>query len=82
MLGANLHGLHAGFGFRTGLENTVIDHGRCRRRWLLVDDGALLRGGVSHDVKLSRLRISTGGREPDDDGPGKQKLLHVLLQKV
>ena len=54
VLRADLHGLHAGFGFGLGLEGAVVDDcGRGGRR-LGFDDGALLSRRVPHDVEFRR----------------------------
>ena len=61
---ANLHGLHAGFGFGPGLERAVVDDRGRRRGRLGVDDSALLGGGVAHDIdflRTCRLRDRGGG---------------------
>lgn len=49
---ANFHGLHAGFGFRSGLENAVVNDGRGSGRGFLVDDGAFLGARISHNIEL------------------------------
>ena len=49
---ANLHRLHAGFGFGPGLEHAVVNDGRCGGR-LLVDNGTFLRRRIPHDIVLA-----------------------------
>ena len=58
VFGANLHCLHAGLGFRLGLEHAVVDNGRRSRRRLPVDNGAFLGGRIANDVVLGSLCIS------------------------
>lgn len=65
VLGADLHGLHAGLCLGTGFEDAIIhDGGRGRR--LLVHDGALLRRRVADHVVFGGdrcLRDSRWGRK-------------------
>ena len=62
---ANLHSLHASFGFRLGLEDAVVDNGGGRGRRLRIHHGAFLGRGVPHHVELG------GHGRLGDDGRGK-----------
>src|ERR1043166_6981479 len=57
LVGADLDGLHPGFGFRLRLVDGAgrAHDGRCGHRRLLIDDGALLGRGVLHDVELGQI---------------------------
>jgi hypothetical protein len=78
---ANLHCLHAGFGFGLGLEHTVINDGRRGGR-LLVDNGTLLRRRVPHDVVFGRDSGLRKGRSTHyrDGCACKQKFFHSSIE--
>ena len=60
----NFHRLHAGFGFGPGLEDTVINYGRCSGR-LFIDNGAFLGSRVPHNIVFAR---DSGLRQGRSDG--------------
>src|SRR6185436_12195902 len=78
---ADLHGLHPGFSCGARLEHLAVadnDSG-CGSR-LLVHDGAFLRGGLLHDIKL---RLSVGSACHDYCGCSRnKKLLHDVSSIV
>ena len=84
LVGADLDGLHPGlrFGARF-IDGTSGRHDglRCHRR-LLINDRALLRRGVLHDVELSRLGKGRGGKRRSENGSSKQLMHCTFLSKV
>jgi hypothetical protein len=80
---ANRDGLHPGFGFGAGLERyrADLDHGRSCR--LLVDDSALLRRRILHDVVFGRrLRRGRGGKGRCEHGSEQVFADHGLTSLV
>ena len=77
--GADLHGLHAGFGFGPGLERAVVHYGRGRGRRLGVNDGALLGGAVANDVEFGGVRRLRDARRREYHCANHQNLFQGVL---
>jgi hypothetical protein len=79
LLRADLHCLHAGFCFGLRFEGAIVHNGGGRCGRLGVYDGALLGGGIAHNVILGRARRLGDKRRRDNKSSGDKIFIQVFL---
>jgi hypothetical protein len=88
LLRADLHCLHAGFCFGLRFEGAIVHNGGGRCGRLGVHDGALLGGGIAHNVILGRARRLGDERGCDNKSSGDIVfiqgflLVQIVMQKI